>query len=131
VDAAKAAADSCAVVALVAAGRARLASQQTKELVVDALISLCSFPEVADAACAQGVLPLMMELLHAQPLACSCAVAALRCCCMLMYGRGDMCRAAAEAGLHTTLHALKGKQYGDELEALSLNAGALMLPYTT
>jgi hypothetical protein len=128
VDATKAAADSCAVAALVAAGRARLASQETKLLVVAALISLISLPEVADAACGQGVLPLMIDLLRAQPHS-SLAVASLQCACMLMYGRGDMCRLAAEAGLPHTLHTLRGKEYGDDFDALSSNAEAVMLDY--
>jgi hypothetical protein len=127
VEAAKAAADSCAVAALVAAGSARLASHQTKELVLDALISLISLPEVADAACAQGVLPLMIAVLNAQP-PCSLAVAALHGACMLMYGRGDMCKLAVEAGLPHALHALS-KSYGDDFEALSSNADAAMQPY--
>ncbi len=93
-----------------------------------ALISLISHPAVADDACSQGVLPLMIEMLRAQPPA-SVAVAALQCACMLMFGRGDMCQLAAENELLHTLRALRGQQYGDDFEAMSINADAVMQLY--
>jgi hypothetical protein len=128
-EAARAAADAGAITAVVAAARARLAVAETKELAAAALVSLASHSAVTDAACAQGVLPLMVELLQAQPPA-SVAVPALQCACMLMYGRGDMCRLAAESGLLQTLHALRGLEYGEDFDALSSNAESALQMYS-
>ncbi len=109
-------------------GSGRLASQEIKELVTVALISLISHPAVADAACCPAVLLLMVDVLRAQPPG-SLAIAALHCACMLLYARGDMCRLAAENGLLQTLQALRCQDYGDEFEAFSMNADAAMLHY--
>jgi hypothetical protein len=124
-EAAAAAAAAGTVAALVAAAKARLASLEIKELVAAALISLISHPSLADDACSQGVLPLMIDMLRAQPPA-SVAVAALQCALVLMFGRGEMCQLAAESGVMHTLHALRGQEYGDDFAALSMNAEAVM-----
>ena len=125
VDAAQAAADAGAIAAVVAAARARLATQEIKELAAAALISLVSHPAVLDVACSHGVLPLMIEMLQSRPSA-TLAVAALQCACMLMYGRGDMMRLAAEGALLQTLQDLRAQEYGDDFEALSINANAVL-----
>ena len=128
-EAATAACAAGAVMALVTAGSGRLSSQEIKELVTAALTSLISHPAVADAAVCPAVLLLMSDVLRSQPPA-SLAVAALHCACMLLYARGDMCQLAAENGLLQTLQALRCQDYGDEFEALSMNADAAMLHYT-
>ena len=125
VDAAQAAADAGAVRAVAAAARVRLAAQEIKELAAAALITLVSHPAVLDVACSHGVLPLMIEMLQARPSA-TLAVAALQCACMLMYGRGDMMRLAAEGELLQTLQDLRAQEYGDDFEALSINANAML-----
>jgi hypothetical protein len=103
----------------------RLAAQETKELATAALISLVSHPNVLDIACSQGVLPLMIEMLQSRPSA-TLAAAALQCACMLMYGRGDMIRLAVEGALPQTLHDLCARGYGEDFEALSRNANAVL-----
>jgi hypothetical protein len=127
-DAAAAAASAGAVASLVTAAKSRLCSPDVKELVVAALISLISHPAVADDVSCQGVLALMIDVLGAQPRA-SLAVAALQCCCLLMFGRGDMCTLAAEKQLLHTLTSLRSQDYGEEFESLSMNADAVLLLY--
>ncbi len=72
---------------------------------------------------------MMMDMLRSQPPA-SVAAAALQCACMLMYGRGDMCRLAAEGGLMQILCTLRAEQYGDDFDALSCNANSMLQLYS-
>ena len=97
----------------------------TLELVASAFISLLQHPAVIDAACAQGVLPLMIDTLRAKPPA-SLALAALTCSCLLLYGRGDMCALAAKSGLLPLLQLLRAQGYGDEFDARCDNCDAAL-----
>ncbi len=115
--------------AVVAAARMRLASPETKELAANALISLVSHSAIADAAGSQGVMVLMIDMLRAQPPA-ALAVAALQCACLLMYGRGDMCRLAADSGLQQALRAEHCAEYGADFDALSRNAECALQLYS-
>jgi hypothetical protein len=129
VNATAAAADAGALAALVAAGRSRLVAADTQELVAAALVSLVQHPGVADAACAQGVLSLMMDILRAQPPG-SLALEALTCSCMMLYGRGDACALAAKDGLLPLLQQLRAQGFGEEFDARCDNCEAALQHYT-
>jgi hypothetical protein len=107
--------------------QSRLVSHDIQELVIATLISMLSHATIADALGAQ-VLPLMVEILSAQPPA-SVAEAALQCTCELIYGRGDMCQLAADNRLLPTLQELRLKEYGEKFEFFSRSADAAMLHY--